>query len=621
MDVVTVLERLMGRGEPSVPMALKPPFKKGGGVAWIARAPWRFPADNVSWPLRPRTCLYENGTRIAQATPSHASIRNIGGGLYSFGERKILFSTSDNSDPNLNGRQYHIDLTLDPDECRDALLKVMCGLWDRHPQGAFFRARGGDEIPPPLFCNIGLTNKCNLRCEICGSQKFLDATGVRRRHMDIGLFEDVAQVLFPSMAEVEMNSQGDPLLHPQIDRVLEVIAQHRCEIKVQTNGTLFSPRIIDLLSQNHGTVMLSLDAVGSAFDEVRRGGNWAKAEPGLNEFLRRREPGRMAVGVYPTLTRRSLPYALDVVRWAAVHDIDEVSFHRYIPIQNSFEEAPEAAELSALADRLRSWARKQNVSMQIRLDGTLLAGDDKLRRRTFADEFKWSIGRLVQGTMYPMDAGGKADPIKICVAPDHYVEVGLDGQVGACCRAQDVNLGYATSPEAFASTWFGHNYRIIRDSLRRDARGAFPLPNCEGCIAAFSPSSLGERKAVDYHHGKARGLDYSDWDEIPIDAVQKERGHCFIAAMSPGADLAEYVLFEDDRPLGPGDAMHDDIRQHGGGRFSLWGQQVYFSTSDNSDPRRNGRRYHLIHNSRVGIQGGDPQISRTPTVGPLTGTR
>ena len=81
---------------------------------------------------------------------------------------------------------------------RQALLRSMTALWDLHPEAAFFRAQGGNEIPPPVRCNLGLTNKCNLRCEICGSQKHLDATGILRRHMDIGCFEAVAQTLFPS---------------------------------------------------------------------------------------------------------------------------------------------------------------------------------------------------------------------------------------------------------------------------------------------------------------------------------------------------------------------------------------------------------------------------------------
>lgn len=51
------------------------------------------------------------------------------------------------------------------------------------------------------------------------------------------------------------------------------------------------------------------------------------------------------------------------------------------------------------------------------------------------------------------------------------------------------------------------------------------------------------------------------------------------------------VLFEDGEPLGPPHSPHADIRLLGGGRFSHWGAQVYFSTSDGSDPRFNGRCY------------------------------
>lgn len=52
-------------------------------------------------------------------------------------------------------------------------------------------------------------------------------------------------------------------------------------------------------------------------------------------------------------------------------------------------------------------------------------------------------------------------------------------------------------------------------------------------------------------------------------------------------------LLEDGEPLGPPHALHDVIRTTGGGRFSHWGRSVYFSTSDNSSPLTNGRRYSL----------------------------
>src|SRR6266567_378504 len=74
--------------------------------------------------------------------------------------------------------------------------------WLLHPQGSYFISRGGNDNPPPIYANLALTNKCNLRCEICGSQKYLDQTGVRRRHMNFDAFEAVAETLFPVISQV-----------------------------------------------------------------------------------------------------------------------------------------------------------------------------------------------------------------------------------------------------------------------------------------------------------------------------------------------------------------------------------------------------------------------------------
>jgi len=575
---------------------LPSPFISDGGHAWVAPAPWPMPEEQAGWRNGFTTCLYEDGLRLLHAHTPHDTIRALGGGLYSHFGPRIWFSTSDNSNPNSNGRRYEVDFTLDLATWKRAFLQAVTPLWDLHPDAAMFRAHGSDEIPPPIFCSLGLTNKCNLRCEICGSQKYLDETGVLRRHMDIGRFEAVARTLFPVVAEVELNSQGDPLLHPQIERVLKIIAQHRCDLKVQTNGTLFTDRVIDLLCQQSGTIMLSLDAVGPRFDEVRRGGVWAKAAPGLEKFLRRRDPTRLSVGIYPTVTRRTLGDALAIVQWAHDHDIDEVAFHRYIPIQNSSEEAPSLDELQVLASRLGHWAAGYGHSLKITLDGDYLSRFERSRRTAFADPVKHRFAGFVSAMMAPREpTTSNADPATICVAPDHYVEIGLDGQISACCRAQDATLGYATSPEAFAKAWFGNNYRAIRASLQRDATGPFPLPNCESCIAEFAPGSVSGRRAVNYrvpNEGSVL-LDFDDWTEWPIETVQKEQGYCHLAVMPPGVRLSDFRLFEDNRPLGPVQALHDDIRRHGGGRYSLWEHSVYFSSSDNSDARYNGRSYVL----------------------------
>lgn len=68
---------------------------------------WLMPAPEVSHGLMR---LFEDGKALPHAQASHLDIRTIGRGRYSHWDfphgPRILFSTSDNSDPNTNGRRY-----------------------------------------------------------------------------------------------------------------------------------------------------------------------------------------------------------------------------------------------------------------------------------------------------------------------------------------------------------------------------------------------------------------------------------------------------------------------------------------------------------------------------------
>jgi hypothetical protein len=60
------------------------------------------------------------------------------------------------------------------------------------------------------------------------------------------------------------------------------------------------------------------------------------------------------------------------------------------------------------------------------------------------------------------------------------------------------------------------------------------------------------------------------------------------------ATRSPYFLMEDGKQLAPTHAAHDDIRNKGKGSWSHWGQNIYFSSSDGSDPRQNNRKYTLV---------------------------
>lgn len=61
-----------------------------------------------------------------------------------------------------------------------------------------------------------------------------------------------------------------------------------------------------------------------------------------------------------------------------------------------------------------------------------------------------------------------------------------------------------------------------------------------------------------------------------------------------GDRTSRVVVYEDDRPLGPGHAGFGEIDTWGGGRFSHLPGGIVFSTSDGSDPNTNGHTYWAV---------------------------
>lgn len=103
---------------------------------------------------------------------------------------------------------------------------------------------------------------------------------------------------------------------------------------------------------------------------------------------------------------------------------------------------------------------------------------------------------------------------------------------------------------------------------------------------------------------------------IDSDQIVHEQGHCYTVGVDTPVRADGYYgnvsrlrLYEDDTALGPAHSMHEAIRNMGEGRFSHWGSRtgepevLYFSASDNSDPRTNGRTYRW----RVRLDAGVPE--------------
>lgn len=81
-------------------------------------------------------------------------------------------------------------------------------------------------------------------------------------------------------------------------------------------------------------------------------------------------------------------------------------------------------------------------------------------------------------------------------------------------------------------------------------------------------------------------------------APKHEHGHCWILPGLPKSWTAGQAtrvrLLEDGRLLGPPDSQHAPIRDPGLGAYCVWGADLWFSSSDGSDPNTNGRTYTVL---------------------------
>ena len=97
--------------------------------------------------------------------------------------------------------------------------------------------------------------------------------------------------------------------------------------------------------------------------------------------------------------------------------------------------------------------------------------------------------------------------------------------------------------------------------------------------------------------------------------MEHESGHlwsCLLSKHLPTGDsmqnprVSQVILYEDGEELGPPHITTDMIRDHGSGRYSHWLDKLYFSSSDNSSPKKNKRRYEILFPAAMFVPDLDP---------------
>ncbi|MCK5132538.1 MAG: SynChlorMet cassette radical SAM/SPASM protein ScmF [Candidatus Sabulitectum sp.] len=176
-----------------------------------------------------------------------------------------------------------------------------------------------------------LTKGCNLKCRHCWiAPEYQSSDGNSLPVMDIGLMQSIIEQAKPlGLAGVKLTG-GEPLMHPLISDILELIHSEGLNLTIETNGILCTPVLAEQIkrSSNRLSVSVSLDGADAQVHEWVRGvpGSFDAALEGLNNLSR--------VGVKPqiimSIMRRNKHQIEQVIRLAEEIGAGSVKFN---PIQ------------------------------------------------------------------------------------------------------------------------------------------------------------------------------------------------------------------------------------------------------------------------------------------------
>ena len=117
-----------------------------------------------------------------------------------------------------------------------------------------------------------LTAGCNLTCRHCWLAPKFDPDGTRFPVLPLDLFETAIREAKPlGLSGVKLTG-GEPFLHPEIRRMLEIVRREKLGLVIESNGILCTPELAaEVAKSENRFVSISLDGADAATHEWVRG--------------------------------------------------------------------------------------------------------------------------------------------------------------------------------------------------------------------------------------------------------------------------------------------------------------------------------------------------------------
>lgn len=310
------------------------------------------------------------------------------------------------------------------------------------------------------FAQVEPTTRCNFTCGFCCGRH------MDQSDLDFDRFTAVIEA-FPDLEHVELQGEGEPLLHPRFLDMLRYLHERKIRASFITNGSLVTPeKAAQIVALGPQKIAVSMESADPATFQALRGGTLEKVKRGLRNLLEARAAAgadRPAVGLAVTVLKKTRAHLEGIV---ALYD--ELGLDGGIAFQPLQSMSPYASHYDPeLAGQTLSRREVEDLWFGITREPALDRIDDGKRPITgFYDELMsgWSSGT------------------RKCPWLEAGVYVNRHGQATACCMVKE--------PEKYGFGQPGEDglekLAAARESMRTELAAGHTPAACEGCDIARS---------------------------------------------------------------------------------------------------------------------------------------
>jgi len=297
----------------------------------------------------------------------------------------------------------------------------------------------------PSHVLIELTTRCNLRCQWCNQNDPVWQHAYGHEDMPFAMFESIVSQLKGTRILLLYNI-GEPLLYPRIIDAVRVARRYVPEVRLTSNGLLWTPRIArDIRAAGLTQLNISVDSPDPALMQRIRGADLATIERNIRDIGSACD---LPIEIWTVITTDNHRSLLDLPQWAA-------QFPAIKSLRFQLQKGTHSVDrtgLDPLTDR---------------------AGFERFRESLIAACARYGLASNSASLPFYLDGFAQRQAQGICQASfNQLVAVNVRGEMAPCCTYGTFSVG-SVARDGFRQVWNGPGMIAWREDMLNQRYGSY----------------------------------------------------------------------------------------------------------------------------------------------------